>query len=910
MAAFGGRVRRRDEPARGGDGERQGVKASAARLPLDNRKAMRKVAARRQEWQDEAWDNFDDIPEIKNTTWLGGNVMSKLRLYVAVRPLDNPEGDPIPATDPDSGIPLPLAQRATAELERIKNPLGGKPEIIRGFSMNFEIAAECYLHMRGPRVVNQTGPDGTIIPLLYPEEWSVRSVDEVEVKSDKVVIHQRPGDTGEDLDPTLDMIVRVWQRHPRWSYLPDNHMRGVLSECEALVLLSNQVKAIAKSAMSAGFFTLPNELGYTVVKPGDQDGENAEDDDPFLEMMVEQLTAPIEDPASAAAAAPGLIRGEAQYLHPDFLRHITFDRATDQYLEARIEARVLRIARGLNYPVETVLGHMNTTFANASQIDEALFRDHYDPKCVMLCDALTVGVLQPNLLDANEQPELVERLFVWYDAKAIIRSVDPLESADHGYDIGAISDAAWRQRKGWSEDDAPTPVERLVRSVLRLRSFDPGLSTAIMDLLGVPLDIPAAVPAGPDYGDTTNPPIDKSNEDVPAAPAASITNESTPYTGLTMEQALLEVFAAHRRGERISASARGLIEPALAAGGLQAALAAHNNPGRQLMDLDRNLRAKLCASADAALTRVLERAGNRLKAKAQANLRTVIRSTHPIYAASTLGPKLVASSGITDVDLIGTDAWDGLERQFTEWVKGAQSRALQIANKVVKMSVGQRQSLKDRQTHDRVEAWTWLRDELDHLAYVRLYQPDPQQPALGEFDPTSKVPVGLMRLAIARAGGASGLTAPSPVLRAAAGSDGNVYVATNNGQPAGGIGTGELITGAITDGGAEIDGYEWTYGPAFRLHPFEEHEALDGEQFVNFDDDVLTAGDWIGDYYFPGDHDGCSCDFTPIVLSPEEAAAAGNASSSDMTDVTPSDVVEEDSTTPTAVPAPKKGKTQ
>lgn len=833
--------------------EQRGLRASARRIPLNNKKALRKIASLRQEWQDESWEYFDDVPEIKFTTWLGGNVMSKLRLYVAVRPLDNPEGDPIPVLDPESGISTVDGLRATAELERIKSPLGGRPEIIRAFSMNLEIAGELYLHCKGPRVVMQEQP-GTDekLTLLYDEEWNVRSVDEVEVKGEEVFIHEKPGDKGDKVDDNADTLVRIWQRHPRWSYLPDCNMRGVLSECEAVVLLSNQVKAIAKSAASSGFMTLPDELGYTIPKPNEQgDGED-EPEDPMADMVHDQLVEPIEDPSSARAVAPGLIRGPGEFLKPDYLRHFTLERKADENLDQRIEARVERIARGLNYPVETVKGHAETTFANAAQIDEDKFRDHYEPKCVMLVDAITVGVLQTNLVEAGMSPDVAERLIVWYDASAIVRSVDPEESADVGYDNGVISDVAWRRVKGWTEDDAPSPEERLIRSVLRLRAMDPGLSTALLELLGVPLNVPAVVPAGTTIGDGSEPDFETEPE-IPAPP-------------MSLELALLEVLVAHKQKRTVKASAAAALEPALVAGGLQAAIRRHNNAGRQLSDLDRNLRTKLLVSADRALTRALERAGNRLKSQADANMKAIVRSTHPMYAAQQLGPKLVASAGFTDDDLIGLDAWDALEKQFLEWGAGAQQQAIKLANKIVGLSAPERAALQVRQAGDLKEAWSWTKDQLHELAVRKLYSPDPTAAGIGEFDPTSKVPTGLIRQALSRAGGASGLTITGT----------DPYVALDNGQPMGGIGTGELIGETLAAGGAEIDAYEWVYGPAYRQSPFEEHEALDGETFVNFDDDVLTAGDWIGDYYFPGDHDGCNCDFVPVIIAPGDLSDGEN----------------------------------
>ena len=96
------------------------------------------------------------------------------------------------------------------------------------------------------------------------------------------------------------------------------------------------------------------------------------------------------------------------------------------------------------------------------------------------------------------------------------------------------------------------------------------------------------------------------------------------------------------------------------------------------------------------------------------------------------------------------------------------------------------------------------------------------------------------------------------------------------------IGTGDAVSDVLSDEMVPVS-FEWVHGGT--AHPLEGHEDLDGTAFTSFDDDELanTADDWIGnDYYFPGDHDGCSCDFTtvwgpPPVADTTAAPDAGGA---------------------------------
>jgi hypothetical protein len=224
-----------------------------------------------------------------------------------------------------------------------------------------------------------------------------------------------------------------------------------------------------------------------------------------------------------------------------------------------------------------------------------------------------------------------------------------------------------------------------------------------------------------------------------------------------------------------------------------------------------------------------------------------------------LGATLVAQALGDDDPLAG--AWDELETQFMAWGRQAQSDAIESASRFAGgFTSSQRQDLGLRQAEDLGEAWAWMREALDGLAVERLFDPTPAVPEFGEFDPTLKVPSGLVRQAIARAGGGSGLQA---------GDKGQAFVTVVDGgsRPAGGIATGELVRGALKEQGVQMDRYRWVYGPAFRQRPFEPHMRLDGTEFGNFDDSQLINGSGFPPYgyYFPGDHSGCICDFEPII---------------------------------------------
>lgn len=820
--------------------------------------AARKAYGKRQDWQTEAWGYFDDVPEVKQATWFLGNSIAKMRVFVGEWP-DDSEGVPIPVDDPLSTIDKGVAAAAKAELARLTNTDGGIGELLREANMNLEVAAEGFLVGWAAREAVVNPVTGVEVTPAQAERWEIRSISEVEIKGSgkatTYVIKDDPSDRGTKLDPELDTVIRLYQRHPRWSALADCAMRGVLGECEALLTLSQQVIAEGRSKASAGIFTIPNELD-----PGPASGAAGEGDEEQVDSLMndveDALVGPIEDPSHPAAQTPMFLRGPKEAMHPDFLRHIRFDRPAASELDGRIEARVQRLARGLNLPVEKVLGHQQTTFANAEQVDQDTFDDHIEPRCVLLVDALTIGFLRSQLRDETAPPAVrlhpdVDRVIVWFDPAGMIRKPDTVGSADYGIDHGLLSAAAWRREKGWDEDDAPTPEEQLQRAGLGRGQISDVITLALLKLLGVEI-APEALPGAP-------------------APAAAVGDGTAPAGQAAVERP--EDATLRRLHAALGPARFAKLCVALAMGTAPnpAALPASARPaprrtelGRNLMDLDRDLRTRLQVASDAALTRALERAGARLRTKGGRSL-TRLSSIPNRQLAATLGPTEVAAIVADAGDLLD-DGFTELHDQFMAWGETAQAQALDMVSSTVSgFSVAERSALQLRQATDLEEAWGWLEQHLRGFAHDRLFDPSPAAAELGEVVEGAVVPPGLLRQAIARAGGATIETT---------GVGGDAWTAiTSNGMPVGGIGTGDLLASAMSDHGAGVDGYRWVYGAAVRKTPFEPHVELDGVEFENFDDDVLANTSGFPDlpYYIPGDHGGCICDFEPVIIVPEEA---------------------------------------
>jgi len=776
-----------------GPGEHNAIIASAAQIDMQDKRSVAALRRRRQAWQTEAWDYYDEVPEAGATVDFAGNLLSKLRLFAATR-VDTQDA-PVPVDDEEAGVDPTTAKICIETLRRLSSAQGGQAALQRDITINFDVAGECYLHAH-------------LDPETGEEEWNIRSVDELVVQSDMFGLRMGLDNNAVVKIPPEDLVVRLWQRHPRFSQLAMSAMRRQVAEMESLLLLGREIRAVAKSRLSAGLLLVPQELSFGPKDPTRDQSDGEETDDPFDDELLDTLISPITDEGSAAAVAPGVVRGPAEFLKPEVFRLLTFGRAMDEGLDKRIEGRVMRLARGLNMPVEVTTGLQETTFANAAQVKKSEWDSYGEPRAVLMCDALTAGYYQPALEAAGIAPEVARDLFIWFDPTDCIAAPDPTDNAEKAHEDGVISDEARRRYQGYSEADAPEPIEVLRRMVTSGTISDPNLLAQILVMTGMApgLEVPEASSSAPP---------------VTAAAARS---------------------AATRLGQRLVAIDR---------------------------ELRTRLRVAADQAMNRALEKAGNRANSRAQGDATAAAVAASADCADRICA-TLGPTLIASLGLTDQELLER-AFDRLAVDFDQQVTQAQEDAIRLVNTALanqgRTTIDPHvlETLRHRQAVLRVEAWRLFNSKLLALAARRLYDPTAITAAprpriiTGEEDVVLRIPASYVREALAVAGGDD-----------VAEQEGAV-VGLLDDKPVGGVAAGSDILALLTDQGAGIQGYVWDYGSAPRKSPFEPHRQLDGAEFVAFDEPVLanTEGWPPVPYFFPGDHDGCVCDMIPTILLPE-----------------------------------------
>jgi hypothetical protein len=266
-------------------------------------------------------------------------------------------------------------------------------------------------------------------------------------------------------------------------------MRGVLDLCDELLLGSRAASATAKSRLNAGLLFVPDGLSNVTEADGSTgvDGEMTDEiSDSFEEELIDAMTTPIADVASASSVVPLVVRGPEDLGAK--IQHIKFERSFDPQLTQRGDRLIERILAGIDIPKDIAAGMSNVKYSNAIIIEEQLYKAHIEPLILLIVDCLTIGFLRPALRAQGYDEKTISRAVVWYDPSAISAKPSKAESAATLYDKKAISLAALRKAHGFTDDDAPTDLERVQRIAEERGNLTDAMSETLLNTI-IPEDI-------------------------------------------------------------------------------------------------------------------------------------------------------------------------------------------------------------------------------------------------------------------------------------------------------------------------------------------------------------------------------------------------------------------------------------
>lgn len=803
------------------------LRADGQRIDLTSRNVGQLLAATRQPWQETAFDYRDMIGEVRYAQQLRARAVARCRFYIAeARPWPQ---DPVPLDGDDHTLDKQLAADAVTNFNRI--PFDHDPDgYTARLDENLGLVGEVWNHID------------------QDDNFHVRSVSEVSVGGDgRVTLNGLPGGAqvgARVIDPNGEDLLRLWRPHPQWGQLADAPMKALLDTAEAVVLAGREQRAAARSRLAAnGILLLPEGMSMVRARTGDDD--ELDDDsvmsDTFMADFTEAMLASIRDDADAQAVVPIVLRGNPEDLEK--VRHLMLQRADAEKVTEREQAALTRMLRGMDVQPEQVEGVGSVNHWTGWLIDARDIRDQIKPAAETIASCMRQAFMRPALESLGHAD--LSRIIIAVDTSPLTENPNRGQDARDAHSAFVISDEALRRELGFDDEDKPDDDEIL----RRLASAGRFGVTETAELYGLRMErdritvpgqvVTPALPAGEERA------VIRPGEITPERATPELPN-AEPRTGPVVAS------AAPQDGWRVDVDA-----------------------SRRLADIDAALTEWAVTAADAALQRVVERAGARVRTAARNDkaLTASITGVDAHLIPATLGrDKVEALVAVTD---LVTDSYTRLRAQLDTRLTDAAGQAGDAVCAVLGLD---RRSPRGRAVHGQVtsrlaahagRAWPLLAEALDEAAEDNLFPTvDPDEE--GETT-TSLISPQAVTDALAAAGGEQ-----SP-LTAAGGYGGGRRrrhrrpVKRAGTVPTSGPATGPVVRDILADQGAVTLGWQWHYRVQVPRQTFDPHKQLDGQRFLSWQDPVLATGPesrWIGPFLYPKDHQGCFCGASALYAVP------------------------------------------
>lgn len=443
--------------------------ASARRI---TETTFRQVAPER--WQDEAWELYDKVGELRFVANAHANAVSQARWFAAKVGDRSDEPTPVVLDDPDV-TPSDTDVLAARIVSELAGGPTGLAETVRRLALHLFVSGDGWIVGVPPGSVEMRAPTVDVFPdefSLADLEWHSMSTDEVSVRAENVII-ELGDNTRRRIPHDRCVAIRVWRPHPRRWWQADSPTRSSLPVLRELVGLTKHVSAEIDSRLAGNGILVVGQSVQVAGRARDPD-TGAETEIDVVDALIDAMSTAIADRQSASALVPLVLKLPDEAV--DKVQHITFDRGFDGHAMKLRDEAIRRLALSVDAPAEQLLGLGSANHWGAWLIEESAVRTFIRPVLTLMADAFSAQYLWEALENEGVPREEARRYVVWYSTSALTVQPDRSGDAWQVYQAGELSGAALRRESGFDHDDAPDRPDRAVELVLQMVARAPSLA--------------------------------------------------------------------------------------------------------------------------------------------------------------------------------------------------------------------------------------------------------------------------------------------------------------------------------------------------------------------------------------------------------------------------------------------------
>lgn len=256
------------------------------------------------------------------------------------------------------------------------------------------------------------------------------------------------------------LVIRSWDEHPLHPNQSNSPSRSALPILSEIERLTMHVAAQVDSRLaSAGILFLPAEM--TFQASSNQAADGTKSNGGSAAAFVNQLY----EVTSAAIAD----RASAEALVPIVItatgdqiaqvKHLTFWSDLDENAIALRTEAIRRLALSMDMPPEILTGAGDMNHWSAWAVDESSIKSHTEPLLMRIAQDLAAGYLIPLLIDSGMSPEDARSYGIGSDTAEMRLRPNRSKEALELFDRGELTSQSLRRETGFSEDDAPDEKE-------------------------------------------------------------------------------------------------------------------------------------------------------------------------------------------------------------------------------------------------------------------------------------------------------------------------------------------------------------------------------------------------------------------------------------------------------------------